>query len=127
MPSGPPLARISLHVIKNAAWGIKCAITNSCKKLGKSILKTCLGNLRDLNLEPRLQNMLTDAGLPINIEDIPSDDDLSAHVHHPSPPKDSNSDIFDEWVYSGRGFERYLHAGGIAATQDLGQVTRIDE
>ncbi|EEC81777.1 hypothetical protein OsI_25467 [Oryza sativa Indica Group] len=127
MPSGPPLARISLHVIKNAAWGIKCAITNSCKKLGKSILRTCLGNLRDLNLEPRLQNMLTDAGLPINIEDIPSDDDLSAHVHHPSPPKDSNSDIFDEWVYSGRGFERYLHAGGIAATQDLGQVTQIDE
>uniref|UniRef100_A0A0E0HQW5 Aminotransferase-like plant mobile domain-containing protein n=1 Tax=Oryza nivara TaxID=4536 RepID=A0A0E0HQW5_ORYNI len=47
MPSGPPLARIGLRDIKNAAWDIKCCVTNGCKKTGKSILKTCQGNLRD--------------------------------------------------------------------------------
>lgn len=66
MLSGPSLACIGLSEIKNAAWGIKCSVTRGCRKIGKSILKTRRGNLRDLNLEPRLQNILTKAGLPID-------------------------------------------------------------
>ena len=82
MPSGPPLARIvrvcntfivlfalysnkcvmqylfchlqGLRELKNAAWGIKCATTTGCKKIGRSILRSCVGNLMDLKMEPRL-------------------------------------------------------------------------
>ncbi|XBI19446.1 hypothetical protein VPH35_060971 [Triticum aestivum] len=85
-----------LRELKNAAWGIKCATTRGCKKIGKSVLRSCVGNLLDLNLEPRLQSMLTEARLPLKIEDIPSDDDVSYIAHPPSPPKESNSDVFNE-------------------------------
>nr|XP_040258570.1 serine/threonine-protein phosphatase 7 long form homolog [Aegilops tauschii subsp. strangulata] len=111
MPSGPPLARIGLRELKNAAWGIKCATTRGCKKIGKSVLRSCVENLLDLNLEPRLQSMLTEARLPLKIEDILSDDDVSYIAHPPSPPKESNSDVFNEWIYSGKGFTTYLKAG----------------
>ncbi|VAI04107.1 unnamed protein product [Triticum turgidum subsp. durum] len=129
MTSGPPLARIGLREIKNAAWGIKCAITSGCKKIGKTILRSCVGNLLDLNLEPRLQSMLTEARLPLNIEDIPSDEEVSDIAKPPSPPKESNSDVFNEWIYSGKGFTTYLKAGeamrdGEPTTQDVVQVTQ---
>ncbi|XP_045087291.2 serine/threonine-protein phosphatase 7 long form homolog [Aegilops tauschii subsp. strangulata] len=100
-----------LRELKNAAWGIKCATTRGCKKIGKSVLRSCVGNLLDLNLEPRLQSMLTEARLPLKIEDIPSHDDVSYIAHPPSPPKESNSDVFNEWIYSGKGFTTYLKAG----------------
>ena len=96
---------------KNAAWGIKCATTSGWKKTGKSVLRSCVGNLSDLNLEPRLQSMLAEARLPLKIEDIPSDDDASYIAQPPSPPKESNSDVFNEWIYSGKGFTTYLKAG----------------
>ncbi|XBH63516.1 hypothetical protein VPH35_117473 [Triticum aestivum] len=112
MPSGQPLARI----LKNSAWGIKCATSSGCKKIRKYVLRSCVGNLLDLNLEPRLQNMITEARLPLKIEDISSDND-------------SNSDVFNEWIYSGKGFTTYLKADeavsdGEPTTQDVGQVTK---
>ncbi|KAF6998783.1 hypothetical protein CFC21_014870 [Triticum aestivum] len=129
MPSGPPLAHIGLREIKNAAWGIKCVITSGYKKIGKAILWSCVGNLLDFNLEPRLQSMLTEARLPLNIEDIPSDEEVSDIANPPSPPKERNSDVFNEWIYSGKGFTTYLKAGeairdGEPTTQDVGQVTQ---
>ena len=118
-----------LREIKNAPWGIKCVITSGWKKIGKTILRSCVGNLLDLNLEPRLQSMLTEARLPLKIEDIPSDDDASYIAQPPSPPKESNSNVFNEWIYSSKGFTTYLKAGeamsdGEPTTQDVGQVTK---
>ncbi|EAZ37700.1 hypothetical protein OsJ_22042 [Oryza sativa Japonica Group] len=131
MPSGPPLARIGLREIKNAAWGIKCCITNGCKKIGKSILITCQGNIRDLNLEYKLQNMLSEAGLPIKVEEIQSDDDGTTACT-PSPPNESSVDVFDEWMISGKGFSRYIDLGvettnRVPTTQDTSQVTQCLE
>lgn len=83
MPSDPPLARIGLREIKNAAWGIKCAITRGCKKIGKSVLRSCVGNLTDLNLEPRLQSMLAEARLPL----------IFAHFCHPANTYQPFSDM----------------------------------
>uniref|UniRef100_A0A0E0BAY3 Uncharacterized protein n=1 Tax=Oryza glumipatula TaxID=40148 RepID=A0A0E0BAY3_9ORYZ len=129
MPSGLPLARIALREIKNAAWEIKCFSTKGCKKLGKSILMTCQGNLKDLNLEPKLQNMLYEAGLPTKVDEIPSDDDVSTTVCTPSPPKDSSIDVFDDWMISQRGFSRYIDLDVenrnefCPTTQDASQVT----
>ena len=81
----------------------------------------------DLNLEPRLRSMLAEARLPLNIEDIPSDDEVSDIAHPPSPPKESNSDVFNEWNYSGRGFTTYLKVeeaigDGGRTTQDASQA-----
>lgn len=120
-----------LREIKNAAWGIKCCITNGCKKIGKSILITCQGNIRDLNLEYKLQNMLSEAGLPIKVEEIPSDDDGTTACT-PSPPNESSVDVFDEWMISGKGFSRYIDLGvettnRVPTTQDASQVTQCLE
>ncbi|KAL6639508.1 hypothetical protein ACP70R_023238 [Stipagrostis hirtigluma subsp. patula] len=108
MPSGPPLACIGLRSIKTAAWGIKCVANGGYKKLGKYVLRTCVGNLRDLNLEPRLHNMLHEAGLPSEVEDIPSDD-MSAIAHPPSPPRDCSLELIDDWISSGRALKRYMN------------------
>uniref|UniRef100_R7W1G4 Aminotransferase-like plant mobile domain-containing protein n=1 Tax=Aegilops tauschii TaxID=37682 RepID=R7W1G4_AEGTA len=127
MPSGPPLARIGLREIKNVAWGIKCATTRGCKKKGKYVLRSCVENLMDLNFEPRLQSMLAEARLPLNIEDISSDDEVSDIAHPPSPPKQSNCDVFNDWIYSWRGFTTYLMGGdamedGGTTTEDVGPL-----
>lgn len=84
----------------------------------------------DLNLEPRLRSMLVEARLPLKIEDIPSDDDVSDIAQPPSPPKESNSDVFNDWIYSGRGFTTYLNVGeamvdGGRTTQDATQAPRF--
>lgn len=63
-----------LRDIKNAAWGIKYVVTSGYKKFGRYILNASVGNLRDLNLEPQLHNMLREAGLPTQVEGISSDD-----------------------------------------------------
>lgn len=120
-----------LREIKNAAWGIKCCITNGCKKIGKSILITCQGNIRDLNLEYKLQNMLSEAELPIKVEEIPSDDDGTTACT-PSPPNESSVDVFDEWMISGKCFSRYIDLGvettnRVPTTQDASQVTQCLE
>lgn len=83
----------------------------------------------DLNLEERLHNMLHEAGLPTKVEEIPSDDDVSSVMHPPSPPRETSLELMDDWVYSGRGFTRYLNAGaraggGVSIIQDASQVTQ---
>lgn len=84
----------------------------------------------DLNLEPRLQSMLAEARLPVKIEDISSDDEASDIAQPPSPPIQSNCDVFNDWIYSGRGFTTYLMGGDAmgdegTTTQDVRQVTSV--
>ena len=74
--------------------------------------------------------MLAEARLPLNIEDIPSDDEVSDIAHPPSPPKESNSDVFNDWIYSTRGFTTYLNVGeamvdGGRTPQDATQAPRF--
>ena len=76
------------------------------------MLQTCHGNLKDLNMEPRLQNMLIEAGLPEEVDDIDSDDDQSS-LHIPCPPlnDETSPDPYDAWLHSGTGFTTYLNRG----------------
>lgn len=102
----------ALRSIKQAAWGIKLQLARGWKKVGKVVLQTCYGNLKDTRMEHRLQEMLKEAGLPLEIDELPSDDSPRAYfTPMPQPPNDMNVDVMDDWLYSGRGFTRYLNAG----------------
>lgn len=75
--------------------------------------------------------MLSEAGLPIKVEEIPSDDDGTTACT-PSPPNESSVDVFDEWMISGKCFSRYIDLGvettnRVPTTQDASQVTQCLE
>ncbi|XP_078152756.1 serine/threonine-protein phosphatase 7 long form homolog isoform X3 [Carex rostrata] len=74
IPSGPPLARITLRSIKNVAFSIKLVLTRGWKKFGKIMLCRTAPILVDAGYETQLHNMLHRAGLPDNLSDISSCD-----------------------------------------------------
>lgn len=54
--------------------------------------------------------MLSEAGLPIDIERILSDDESSTTCM-PSPPRDNAINVFDDQMFLGRGFSKYMNLG----------------
>ncbi|TVU18462.1 hypothetical protein EJB05_34564 [Eragrostis curvula] len=124
MPSGPPLSRLALRSIKQAAWGIKCALSRGWRKMGKILIMTCYNNVNDINMEEKLKSMLHEAGLPICVDDIRSEDSASAFsTPEPARPTDMNTDVIDDWLYSNRGFTKYLNAGNLNALSIEGPDT----
>jgi hypothetical protein len=56
-------------------FAIRQVFTRGWKWVGKGILKSCRGHLEDVGQTHRLDVVLKEAGLLINIDDIPTDDE----------------------------------------------------
>ena len=63
-----------LEAMKVIYVGVRMTITKGWRKVGKKLIGSCIGIVRNTGMEPRLQNHLTEHGLPSNYEDIPSDE-----------------------------------------------------
>jgi len=63
-----------LEAMKVIYVGVRMTITKGWRKVGKKLIGSCIGIVRNTGMEPRLQNHLTEHGLPTNYEDIPSDE-----------------------------------------------------
>ena len=93
------------------------------------LLKASCGLVRDNGLEPRLQNMLTQANLPINWEEISSNE--SAEVGEQQipdlPSDDQNFQYHSTWLDSDQAFTEYM-ATGYTATGHTGpsQVEQVN-
>nr|ABA94827.1 hypothetical protein LOC_Os11g40630 [Oryza sativa Japonica Group] len=71
-----------------------------------------LDPLKDINMEAKLSSMLSESGLPLCVDDIRSDDSASPFsTPKPIKPEEINMDVMDNWLYSNRGFTRYLSLG----------------
>jgi hypothetical protein len=82
------------------------------RKMGKILICTCYNNVQDINMEAKLSSMLSESGLPLCVDDIRSDDSASPFsTPKPIKPEEINMDVMDDWLYSNRGFTRYLSLG----------------
>ena len=83
------------------------------------LLKASCGLVRDNGLEPRLQNMLTQANLPINWEEISSNE--SAEVGEQQipdlPADDQNFQYHSTWLDSDMAFTEYMAQGNAGPSQ----------
>lgn len=80
--------------------------------MGKILICTCYNNVQDINMEAKLRSMLSESGLPLCVDDIRSDDSASPFsTPKPIKPEEINMDVMDDWLYSNRGFTRYLSLG----------------
>lgn len=80
--------------------------------MGKILICTCYNNVQDINMEAKLSSMLSESGLPLCVDDIRSDDSASPFsTPKPIKPEEINMDVMDDWLYSNRGFTRYLSLG----------------
>ena len=85
--------------------GIRVAITKGWRKLGKKLIGSCIGIVRDNGMEPRLQKELRESGLPERYEDIPSDDDTDvSDAQMDDLPEGSNPQYNAD--YSGSQYDR---------------------
>ena len=76
---------------------MKLALTKGWKKTGKLLLKTCCGNLQDVNMGPKLREYLKTAGLPTEIEDIVSEESTPAQTTPmPPPPEETIFEAMDD-------------------------------
>jgi hypothetical protein len=64
-----------MRSFRSALLATKQVITRGLKKVGKSILMDCRGNMSDVGQLPRFTKLMKDANLPEAVEDIPVDDD----------------------------------------------------
>jgi hypothetical protein len=61
--------------MRDAFSAIRQVLTRGWKRIGKKILKSCRGYLEDVGQTHWLEVILRVAGLPINFDDIPTDDE----------------------------------------------------
>jgi hypothetical protein len=61
--------------MKDAFFMIRQVFTRGWKLIGKRILKSCRGHLKDVGQTRLLDFVLREAGLPTNVDNIPTDDE----------------------------------------------------
>jgi len=98
-----------LEAMRVSYVGVRLAITKGFRKVGKKLVGSCFGIVRNTGMEPRLKAHLTEHGLPDNYEDIPSEE--SAEMSDPegtdrTPP--NRSQYNEAWTSGQNAWDNYV-------------------
>jgi hypothetical protein len=61
--------------MNDAFFAIRHVLTRGWKRIRKRILKSCHGHLEDVGQTHQLEVILREVGLPVNVDDISTDDE----------------------------------------------------